>query len=269
MVFEVRDLWPQGAVELKKIRNPLFIKAAFIFEKVCYTNSDIVVVASQGMYESINNRYASIQTLIIPNASDIVLFSSSHNEIVKSTGNEGLKYFVYTGSIGLIDDLEQCIDAMSIVRRNDIRLIIIGDGAERKYLEEKVKIQNINNVEFLGLKPKSELVQWYSKAWASILTVTDTPVIQACSPNKMFDSFAAGVPIIQNSTGWIKTLVETENCGINIEQHNPKNFADAISFICDHPDKRNYYAQNALRLAQTEFNRDNLAEKYINAIEAL
>jgi len=269
MIFEVRDLWPQGAVELSKIKGNLFIKAAYKFEKICYLNSNLVIAASKGMKESISDRYASVQPIVITNVADLALFNGNRDGLSRETKDEFVKCFIYAGSLGLIDDFGQCIDAMALVRRDDIKLVVIGDGAERNKLEAKVKDLDLKNVEFIGLIPKTELRKWYSKAYASILTVKDNNVIQACSPNKMFDSFAAGVPIIQNSTGWIKELVEKDKCGINVEQHNPRCFADAITYMADHPSERDIYAQNALCLAQSEFNVDLLAEKYISAIMAL
>ena len=85
----------------------------------------------------------------------------------------------------------------------------------------------------------------------------------------MFDSLAAGVPIIQNSAGWIKEMVEMNKCGLNVEQNHPQGFADAITYLADHPSQRDVYAQNAFRLAKSEFDVDILAEKYISAILAL
>ncbi len=269
MVFEVRDLWPQGAVELSKIKGNLFIKAAYEFEKICYLNSNLVIAASKGMKESINGRYGSVQPIVITNVADLALFKGNRDGLSTETKGEFVKCFIYAGSLGLIDDFGQCIDAMALVCRNDIKLVVIGDGAERNKLEAKVKDLDLKNVQFIGLIPKTELRKWYLKAYASILTVKDNPVIQACSPNKMFDSFAAGVPIIQNSTGWIKEMVEKDKCGLNVEQHNPRCFAEVITYLVDHPSERDIYAQNALRLAQSEFNVDLLAEKYISAIEAL
>ena len=269
MVFEVRDLWPQGAVELDKIKGNLLIKVAYKFEKTCYLNSSLVVVASKGMKESINERYCSVQTLVIPNVADLALFAACRERLSEEGGDKKAKCFIYAGSLGLMDDFEQCIDAMVLVRRNDIKLVVIGDGAERNDLEAKVKDLDLKNVEFIGLIPKTELIKWYSEAYASILTVKDNKVIQTFSPNKMFDSFAAGVPIIQNSTGWIKEMVEINKCGLNVEQHNPRSFADAITHLADNPLERDVYAQNAFSLAQSEFDVDILAEKYISAILAL
>jgi len=101
------------------------------------------------------------------------------------------------------------------------------------------------------------------------MTFKDYPVLQTNSPNKLFDSLAAGVPVIQNTQGWIKDLIEKKQCGVTVPQNNPERFAEAIIRLADNTSERNRLGRNALLTAQTEFNRDILAEKYINAIEAL
>src|SRR5690606_9397741 len=49
MVFEVRDLWPEGAIELGKLNNGLLRNIAIWFEKLCYKNASLVVPCSKGM----------------------------------------------------------------------------------------------------------------------------------------------------------------------------------------------------------------------------
>jgi hypothetical protein len=48
IVFEVRDLWPQGAIEMKLIRNPILVRLGLGFEKMCYDASDLVVPLQPG-----------------------------------------------------------------------------------------------------------------------------------------------------------------------------------------------------------------------------
>lgn len=266
MIFEVRDLWPQGAVELSKISGKLMIKMAYFFEKLCYLNSNLVIPCSTGMEDSIKNRFPQINTLVVPNSCDIELFSP---EGFKIPGNSAgrTKIFIYAGSIGLMDDCIQIIKAIQLLKRNDLRYVFIGDGSEKHFLEEISK--NNNNITFLGLMSKIEVITWYRKAWASFVTFKNYPVLQTSSPNKMFDSFAAGVPIIQNTQGWIKQLVENEKCGINVPQEDPVRFADAISLLADDETLRNNLASNAFRLARTVFNRDVLALKYLKGIESI
>ena len=266
MVFEVRDLWPQGAVELGKISNKLAIRLAYWFERLCYINSSLVVSCSKGMDQSITKRVRSLNTIIVSNAADVELFSPRGLMPDKNKANE-TRYFIYAGSLGFMDDCIQIIKAAMQIKRDYIKFIIIGEGSERKYLENYSR-QN-QNIKFLGLLPKEEVVLWYQEAWVSLMTFKNYPVLETNSPNKMFDAFAAGVPVIQNTQGWIKDLFEAEECGLTVPQEDPDKFAETIIFLADNPSARNRFAGNAFRIANNLFNRDMLAEKYIQAIEAL
>lgn len=270
MVFEVRDLWPEGAIELGKLNNKFLRKVAIWFEKLCYKSASLVVPCSKGMEEGVLKKHKTAMTLVIPNASDVELFGNVTAED-KELPKEflGKKLFLYAGSLGLMDEVEQIIEGMKLVSDPDILLLIIGDGAERKHLVNLVNNYKLNNIKFLGLMPKTEVIKWFYRVEASFVTFRDLPVLHTSSPNKMFDSFAAGVPIIQSTKGWIKELVKETNCGINVDPNKPETFKEAIEKIASDKDFRNELATNAKKLALNDFNRDILAKKYLEALAKL
>jgi len=270
MVFEVRDLWPDGAIELGKLDNGLLRSIAVWFEKLCYKNAALVVPCSKGMEEGVLRKHPQAKTLIIPNASDVELFSKVSDEDKKNPEKyAGKKLFLYAGSLGLMDEVEQVIEGMRLVNNPDVLWIVIGEGAERKHLESLVAQYQLTNIEFLGIMPKTEVIKWFSRVEATFVTFRDLPVLHTSSPNKMFDSFAAGVPIIQSTKGWIKELVDRTKCGINVEPDKPQQFAAAIEAIAADRGYRDQLSMNAKHLAEEEFNRDILATRYLEAIVKL
>ena len=69
-VFEIRDIWPDGAVQLGVISNSLIIRVAEWFEWLCYKQADFVVACSIGQGDHVKKRLAGKEVLVIPNASD-------------------------------------------------------------------------------------------------------------------------------------------------------------------------------------------------------
>lgn len=267
MVFEVRDLWPAGGIELGKISNPIIIKLALLFEKLCYRHANLVVPCSLGMDQGVKKVWSQTNTLVIPNASDVDLFSNEPKfpeDFPIELANKSI--FLYAGSLGFMDDCSQFISGMKYVRNENIILAIAGDGAEKEKLMKVAEETGNKNIYFLGLLPKIEVKKWFSVATASLLTFKVYPVLQTSSPNKMFDSFASGVPIIQSTKGWIKELVERENCGINVNPDSPEEFGDAMSLLANNKKRRNEMASNARKLAENDFNRDILSKKYLSAL---
>ncbi len=267
MVFEIRDLWPQGAVELRKLKNPVVIKLAWWFEKLCYQNSSLVVACSPGMEESINKRYPEVPTTVLSNASDVELFGDDNQGVKPALENwQGKHVFVYAGSLGLMDHGSLMVDAMRIISRNDIQLVVIGDGAERKFLEEEIQKSKLDTIIFLGLLPKRDIVQYLRSATASLVLFKNIPMLQTSSPNKLFDAFAAGIPVIHNTTGWIKKLTDETGCGMAVGPDDSRALANAMEFLASDPAKRNSMAMESKKLGLGEFNRDRLAAKYLEKL---
>lgn len=270
LVFEVRDLWPKGAIELGLLTSKKVIKASLWFEKLCYSNSSMVVPCSPGMEAGVKEVTPGKPTLVIPNASDPVLFKEQTSIPEKFPKElEGKSIFLYAGSLGLMDDCFQIVRSLEYLPSENIALVFAGDGAEREALEAEAAKSSNKNIHFLGLLPKTEIAKWFGVAQASFVTFKDISVLHTSSPNKMFDSFAAGVPIIQSTKGWIKDLVEEHGCGVNVDPHDPEDFARAMALIGDNPDTRQKMAAQASKLADTIFNRDILAKEYLQGLESV
>ena len=183
------------------------------------------------------------------------------------------KLFTHIGSLGFIHNISYWIEVAHHIQTIDPNenylLIFIGDGANKLMLEEEIRKRGINNIVFLGLKPKMDLPIWIQKSVATLFATLDNPIQNTCSPNKIFDSFAAGVPIIQTSTGWIYQLVEKNKCGVNIPLKDPESAAKYMLEFANDKQKQKDYGLNAKQLALKDFNRDLLAEKYLSILKGL
>jgi glycosyltransferase involved in cell wall biosynthesis len=273
-IFEIRDLWPQGAIELGVIRNRFIQWIGQKFEALCYTSSDLIVPCSIGMEENIKNRFPGLRTLVIPNASDTELFTKkiTVSELPDWANRPENTLMVYFGSLGLMDACDEIIKGFArVTDKVNIHIVFIGDGTERRALENLASELGVSkNVHFLGLLPKIELVGWLNVAVASFVVFKNYPVLSTSSPNKMFDSFAAGLPVIQNTTGWIRDLVDKSGCGINVEPEDENSMADAIAFMASVDKDQLFTMKSALHhLATHEFDRDQLAKKYLSAMLSL
>ena len=276
LVFEVRDLWPQGGIELGLIKGSFKKKASYLFEAVCYRNSRLVVAASVGMEKSIRERFPGVRTLVIPNASDNDLFGK--NALMRATPQDiawnpedlDAPLFLYTGSLGLMDAVDEILHGFARLKgRVAFRCLIVGDGAERKQLEELTRSLGLEEqVRFIGLRPKYEIAAYYAMATASFVVFKNRPVLSTVSPNKMFDSLAAGVPIVQNTGGWIRDLVAVHGCGFNIQAGDADSMAQGILGCYDGETMRRM-SEACTELARGMFDRDRLATLYLENLSEI
>lgn len=265
-VFEVRDLWPEGAIQLGLIKDKSLVKLAYAFEKYCYKKADLIVTCSKGMTDSIEQRFATSKCITIPNACDYDFFQGNNSLFQLPVWAKGKKIFVYTGSLGLMDNCMQIIKGIELINYPDVIFVFIGEGKEKAQLESYVLEKKIDNTFFIGLIPKTEVRSWLQNAYAAFVTFKDVPVLQTSSPNKMFDAFASGVPVIQSTKGWIKELFDTQQCGLSVDPAKPAEMSAAIRFMVENPGKRDMMSAASKKLAKTTFNRANLSCQYLDGM---
>ena len=264
LVFEVRDLWPEGAIQLGILRHRLAIRLAKFFEKRCYRAASTVIALSEGMADWIRQNYGFQHIEVIPNASDNELVDQIDELIELPEWARGKKLAMYTGTLGLIDDCGQILDVAQVIQKraiNGLEFVIIGDGKERKQLEEKMQRLKLDNVHFLGLMSKEDVMRWLGNACCALFTVKDVPFLATASPNKVFDAFAAGVPVVQATQGWIKDLLTREQCGITVAPNDPEAMAEAVLQLANGNGLRTKLASQARRVARDNFDRTLLAGK--------
>jgi glycosyltransferase involved in cell wall biosynthesis len=119
---------------------------------------------------------------------------------------------------------------------------------------------------FLGQSPKNKYLFSFKIVYLPSLLHWITQFKNTSSPNKIFDSFAAKTPIVQNTTRWIMDLVLNENCGLNSQPGDPVAFGNSIFTICDNSEIRDKLSYGAFKVANELFNRDLLAYRFLEGI---
>ncbi|MGI9192876.1 MAG: glycosyltransferase family 4 protein [Chitinophagaceae bacterium] len=272
LVFEVRDLWPDGGIEMGFIRGSFKIKISRWFEQLIYKNSAMLITSSRGQKDHIQQRFPNQLIHVIPHATDLNLFANAEQNA--NPFDAKFKFvFLHIGSLGFIHNTRHIVEAAKLVQargRKDIGIVFIGEGSERASIEALVAEYGLNNmVQFWGIKPKQDVAKCLKYATATLFTTLDNPVQNTCSPNKLYDSFAAGIPVIQTTTGWIKNMFNETHCGINVSPNRYEDMADAIMYLSDHSDVVRQMGENARQLAFNEFNADVLARRYLTYLKTL
>ena len=273
-VFEVRDLWPEFPIQIGAIKNKFAIKFLRKFEKKIYDQSEYVVALSPGMRDGVLQTGVSEEKCsVIPNMSkpDKFFPHEPNQEIVKQFGLDLTKFnVIHFGSMGRANGLEYIIDAAKYLKEKrvqDINFIFMGDGATCPVLKQKAVEYQLGNVQFLGTHKMDIVSEVVNCCDASITSFKNLPVLRTNSPNKLFDSLSAGKPIIVNSAGWTKDLVEKENCGFYVDPENPKELAEKLIEIKDSKELLEGWKQNSRRLSLEVFDKNILSAKVADILE--
>jgi len=267
LVFEVRDLWPEGAIEMGIISNRYLIKLFYWFEKLCYNSSSLIVALSPGMRENIATRFPDLNVISVTNSANLELFNLPIEDSELPDDLVGKKYAIYNGNIGPVNNSTLLKDAAKIIQedaREDIVILMIGDGQQK---EEMVQASSeIKNLLVFDLMPKKSLVPLLQQAMVSLVPLANKKVFATSSPNKLFESLAAGVPVIQTTNGWIKEFLETEKVGLTVSPDNPHELANLLISCSNNPEKLDEFKFQTKKVASKYFNKDVLAQQMLDEI---
>lgn len=267
LVFEARDLWPAGAVELGIIKSKTLTRLAYAFENRCYQAATHIITLSPGMSEDIQKRYGYAKQTSITNAANIPLFSIS---TLIRTPFSATKYAIYTGNIGEVNNSLWLLNTARVLKgrkREDIVILLIGEGQQRESLEGIACAEGITNFVRLGLMSKKDLVTYVQQAMVSLVPLKDTPVLDTSSPNKFFESLAAGVPVVQNTGGWMKDFLQEHQVGFTVNGNDPDALADLLVEIADNPLELKAMGARAKKIAAEHFDKDILSQRMLEVLE--
>ncbi len=265
LVFEVRDLWPEAPIQMGALRQPVLRRLARALERLVYRRSSRIIALSPGIRAGVLAAGGSADRVaLIPNASDLELFSPALDGRAERERLGLADGFVcsYFGAMGEANDVEQAIDAASLVE--GVTFLLLGEGKKRAELERRAPA----NVRFLDPVPDKESVARVAAASDACLTLfKDVPVLATNSPNKLFDTFAAGRAAIVNSDGWMRQLVEENEAGLFVRPGDPQDLAAKLAWLRDHPEETVRLGRNARALAEREFALDDLAARALGVLE--
>ena len=164
--------------------------------------------------------------------------------------------------MGEANDLTAAVEAARLLPH--VEFLLVGDGKRRAELERGAP----PNVVFTGpAHGKEEVARLVAASSACLTLFKDVPVLATNSPNKLFDTFAAGRPAIVNMDGWMRRLVEENDAGIYVRAGDARDLADRIAWLREHPDEAERMGHNARSLAEREFSRDELAARALRVLE--
>ena len=266
--FEVGDLWPRVPFEMGVIKNS-FLKSFLLgFEKVCYRQSIGTIGLSPPISQHITKHAPSTKVETIFNISDCQYFYPSEPPVrLKAKyGIEKEIVITYTGTFGLANDLIRTIELINHLQHLPLKFLFIGMGAEKNKISRRAKELNLSNCLILDFQSKEGMKEILSLSDIMFISFANYPSLFTGSPNKLFDALAAGLMVITNFDGWIKELIEGEECGFSFSHNSPSDFEKKIKLFLDNRTLLQEYKENSRKLAEKRFDLKFQSEKLLGFI---
>jgi len=272
-VFEIRDLWPESAIDTGVVTNKYVIKMAYAVEAFIYRKAKLINVLTPAFRTTLIEKKGvrPEKIVFIPNAADFslsddLLTTFDVKAFRKEHGLEGKFVITYVGAHGVANHLQQVLHTGKLLDDTKVQFLLIGSGMEKGNLKSMASELRVANVSFIDPVPKAEVFKYIlaSEMGASVLKKNDT--FKTVYSNKTFDYMACKKPILMVIDGVSRELVEEAQAGIFVEPENPGDFASKIRGYLDDPELMKIQGDNGYRYAKRHFDREVLAKKYLKIL---
>jgi glycosyltransferase involved in cell wall biosynthesis len=278
-------------VIVDEVSNPLGLykimssRLRFALIKFVIEGADLIYVGSRKLLQILNifgidSGKVKIRKMPI----DVDQFRPADDKIEskKEMMLEDSFVLLYVGRLAPFKNVESLIKAMPAIleRIPNAKLLIVGDGKSRGYLEKQAKLLKVSdNVIFYGLVQPKEVHKYYKVADVFV-SLSKQPRFSGenySHPDATtIEAMASGVPIVSPADLLViddgplpkvdtMKIVET---GIIINPHSINALVDAITFLYENPDIRCRMAKNC-RAAVSKFNWSSYMDEMVNMYNSL
>lgn len=273
-VFELRDLWPASIRAVGALRNQRILAALERIELFLYRRAALVVCVTEAFRADLTARGIDPHRLtVVTNGVDLSRFRPMPRDeaLAASLGLTGKFVAGYIGTHGLAHGLETLLDAAEILKQrgaDDIRIVLLGDGARKPAIKAAAQQRGITSVIFLDTVPKSEVPHYWGLLDATIIHLRRDPVFCAVIPSKLFEAMAMGIPVILGVEGEAADILTRAKAGLPIPPEDAPALAEALLAMRDDARLLADLGENG-RSAALAYSRPALAATMLTALESV
>jgi len=238
-------------------RNAVFAGLFDRMHRAIYRRADWVIAIDRLCLAQAVESGAGGKTSLIMNAVNTELFKpdpecrASTRKALGILGDETAVLFA--GRLEEIKRVDCLIESLVHLREHlKVRLLIAGDGTQRKSLSRLVRNLRLEDrVSFLGKISHDRLPAYYNAA--DILAL---PSKMEGVPMVVLEALACGTPVVASAVGGLPDIVRNGMNGRLLREVTPKTVADALREVAEHPGNRKAIAETVARWGAENVARD-------------
>jgi colanic acid biosynthesis glycosyl transferase WcaI len=271
-VFEVRDLWP-ASIKAVGVSQGRLITWLERLELLLYRQATRVLALTEPFKRDLIRRGITAHKIdVVTNGVDPRKFARARI-VVDARSEMGIPRDVflagYIGTTGMAHGLETVIAAAAECRGDcRIRLLVMGEGAQRRQLEMHAAALQLDNIHFRNRVPHADMPRYYAALDLAIVHLKPAPVFQMVIPSKIFELMAMEVPILMAIEGEAARIVAEAGCGVCIPSGDPRALAETVRQLAGDRGVLRAMGQRGRAAAIARFDRTTLATAALETLRA-
>ncbi len=274
-IFEVRDLWPESALDTGVLKPGRLANLLFKMEAKAYRRARWINVLTPAFRDKLiqEKGIAADKISMIPNGADPSFFQPGdrNNEVRTQLGLSEKFVVGYFGAHGRANCLGQLLDAAKLLQSTapNVQIMLVGGGMEKEELVKRVQQEKLSNVTFVDSVPKQEVSQYVNATDVCTAVLMKNETFKTVYPNKVFDYMCCARPTIIGIDGVARKLVMDAKAGIFTEPENPQAFVDAVLTLKNDRALSDEMGRSGREFVLQNFTREKLASQYLEIVSDL
>jgi len=233
LVVISQDVFPEIAVQLKRLENPLAMRLLRSLVSLYLRRADRIVAIGETMRRRLEEKGAPADRVrVIPNWVDTERLAPRDraNEWARNVGLDKRFVVMHSGNVGHAQDLDSLVRSATFLRDlEDLWILIIGMGARHAELKSLAELLDVDQVRFLYYQSRGVLPQSLSSADVHVVGLAPG-LAGYVVPSRLYGILAVARPVIVAADAESETaqVVERIGCGIVVPPGRPELLARAI-----------------------------------------
>ena len=277
LVIVVQDVYPDVAVRVGALRHAGLIRLAEALLRMPLRRATRVVAISEGMRRRLVDKGLSAERIVvIPNWADgrAIIPCERANPFARAHGLDRVRVVLHAGNIGFVQDFETLLQCAEYLRAHEeadrVRIVLIGDGASKRRLQQEVAARRLTNVLLLPYQPKEDVK--YALASADVALILLKPGLEGyVEPSKVYAIMASGRPFIASigSESEGARIAREHRCGVVVPPGQPGALAEAVRALLNDRSERERLGRNGRRALLRFYERTVAVDRYDRMLRAL
>lgn len=227
-------------------------KYSFTIIKKVLASADKIVAVSAYLANLAKHTFPNLNIDIIPNAVRQVSKKAGHKKISSKVK------ILTVGRLNPLKKLDSLINSIKLIKsKKDFELVIVGDGPERKKLENEVKKLSLEKkVKFIGWIKREKIEKLYQESDIFVL-----PSIEEAMSNVLLEAISFGHPIVAINIPSSREIVKDNLNGFLIPQNHITKMAEKISKLINDPVLRKNFGLISLKIAK-KYSIEKMVKSY-------
>ncbi|QIN77704.1 glycosyltransferase [Rubrobacter marinus] len=266
LMFWVQDLWPESIAAASTMDSEKVLAWVGRVVRYIYRRSDKVLVQSRGFINSVEKWGARPDdVLYYPNWAEALYKPARPEEDAPERRElpDGFRV-VFAGNIGAAQSFETILAAARKLQdRPEIHWVILGEGRQRKWVQEQIgKLGLEGRVHLLGRRPVEDMPRYFALADALLVSLKRDLIFSLTIPGKVQSYLACGRPVIAAIDGEGARVVEEAGCGNTAAAEDADALANAVLDMYEaEPEEREEMGRRARAYFEEHFEREKLFDR--------